>query len=249
MSHPFEHIDEKLRRADHHIAELEEEIVAFLNQPDLVNYDPAIVEEFRDKHHAREVPPKIKIISGEAIHQLRSALDHMICLFVNRHGGAVTNQTQFPVFLEQPVTKQKKDLFESQIRGIQPRSKVWALIQKHQPYRGRRRTDNHMLAILKKLNNDDKHKALLLQVVDVRQRTHVTVEDNEGWRTEAIFDQSGFTVEYIEEPVRVLDHHRRLSAFVAFPELGTRRNVDIVDELKLLAEYVASIVGEFRQHV
>jgi hypothetical protein len=91
MSHPFDGIDEKLRRADERIQELKFSIDRFLSETSnriLVDFNPEQAEAFRSFHESRTVPRAISVIAGEAVYQLRSALDHLVSVFILRGGEA-----------------------------------------------------------------------------------------------------------------------------------------------------------------
>ena len=77
----FSDLVAKLKWADEHIRQLEACINAFLDDAPhrtIVDDDVRAAESFKAFHDSRVVPVPIKILAGETVYQLRSALDHMI---------------------------------------------------------------------------------------------------------------------------------------------------------------------------
>ena len=105
MFHPFDGVDEKLRRAQRHISELRQSVEQFLEEPPnrfIADFDSPQEGEFRRFHESRQVPLAISVLAGEALYQLRSTLDHVAAVFVRKHGGTLTRQTQFPIIEPRP---------------------------------------------------------------------------------------------------------------------------------------------------
>ena len=77
MRHPFDHIDEKLERAEQHLEDLYRTIETFLDSiPHRMVPDAKLeaVTELERTVSRLEIPARISILAGEAIHQTRSAL-------------------------------------------------------------------------------------------------------------------------------------------------------------------------------
>ena len=69
MFHPFDGVDEKLRRAHRHISELRQSVEQFLDEPPnrfIADFDSAQEGEFRF-HESRQVPLAISVLAGEAL--------------------------------------------------------------------------------------------------------------------------------------------------------------------------------------
>jgi hypothetical protein len=98
---------------------------------------------------------RVGILTGEILHNLRSALDYLAKVLVRTHGGKPTPKTQFPLFTEPPKA-QKSIIIHG---GISRQSLV--LLDELQPYNA---TDppSQPLAVLQDLNNVDKHRTLLM---------------------------------------------------------------------------------------
>jgi hypothetical protein len=89
----------KIERAKHHISDLNAKVAAFAKRHPyrlLVEADPKAPGECYGVIRVREeLPGIVPIILGDAVHNLRSALDHMACELVRRNGGS-TKRVQFP---------------------------------------------------------------------------------------------------------------------------------------------------------
>lgn len=93
------------------------------------------------------------VLIGEIIHNLRSALDHTIWASAKKP----TDETQFPIFTRRCDWEKKADKMIATV----PKN-VLALIEKTQPYNSPEGTDprQHLLAVLNRLSNYDKHRLL-----------------------------------------------------------------------------------------
>lgn len=87
----------KVERADHHIADLERQLVAFTRE----NLDASI--RYSDRDEGIDItltviapPPSIALTMGDAIHNLWSSLDHMHCEAIWRDCGVKHAQLFFP---------------------------------------------------------------------------------------------------------------------------------------------------------
>jgi hypothetical protein len=160
----------KLQRAYRQIDALTEEMAAFLKGDP---YQPKI--EFRRIRGTRETPCIIdftvrmvvneqcpgmwSIIIGEIVHDLRSALDHLVyqlVIFATDKPPANRDRTQFPIFLE-------SDKFQTTGLGmlVGVSKKATALIKSLQPF-ATGEHDSSPLWHLNQLSNIDKHRTLHL---------------------------------------------------------------------------------------
>ncbi len=100
------------------------------------------------------VPPPALAIAGDAIHNLRSALDYLARTLVLIDHGTVTRDTGFPILDQQPVTTKQQAAFDTKVEGMrqETKGKIAAL----KPYaRG-----NDVLWRLHRLDIIDKHHLL-----------------------------------------------------------------------------------------
>jgi hypothetical protein len=153
----------KFNRAKQQFDILRHEIGAFSDrdpQPHFSRgYFDAKTWEWIERFQVREAPPlRWGVILGDCVHNLRSALDHLICQLTLLDGGTMEDcaQTQFPIVSEGEAR------FEQQADRRIPRlsKKHRALVKKAQPYQAGNEAASHPLAILAALSNADKHRVL-----------------------------------------------------------------------------------------
>lgn len=158
----------KLQRAYQQLDALKAEMAEFLKGD---TYEPAI--EFRRIRSAREAPcvidftirmivkkpcpPMWGILIGEIVHDIRSALDHLVYqLVIHASGKPPTVRTQFPILLED--TKFAGDGL-NMLRGVS--NKATALIKTLQPFSTGEDVKSPLWH-LNQLSNIDKHRTLHL---------------------------------------------------------------------------------------
>lgn len=91
----------KLERAKKHFRDLESVVERFYEtKPYLVGVDDNPESNQREFRlvRARPVPVGLSIIGGDAIHNLRSTLDHLVWQLVLANGGEPNKRTAFPVW-------------------------------------------------------------------------------------------------------------------------------------------------------
>jgi hypothetical protein len=257
MSGALLHIEEKLKRADEVIAQLESEVDQFLNDPsgpgrELFDYTPESAAVFRQRHADRTVPPRLSVLAGEVFHEQRSSLNYLVDALIRRDGGTPTRQTQFPIVEDEPVGKRFRT-YLNQIAGI-TNHKVCGKLWQLQPWRARGdRTVDHWLWKLSELNNQDKHSSLILHVtvVDARVRYKSTWADSdiEG-EVDSIDDGSAIaegTLEIFGQKMQRTNVRRRLVTSVALPWVGIPRHgsYDLGGALRAITSGVRSLIGEF----
>lgn len=114
---------------------------------------------------AQEPPPTLAVRVGEAIYNLRAALDYIVFELARLDSGEPQDGTQFPI-------EDRKEVFDetrrnTYLRGVSD-SHV-ALIEEYQPYQGCNWT-----GILRTLSNPDKHRALHLLLTQVDPEIEVS---------------------------------------------------------------------------
>lgn len=158
-------IEAKLDRAAEHFRTLEEEIDAWRDKdpyrlvrhtnPQATRYS-LIVDEVV---HAPNLL-RWSLVAADCIHNLRAVLDHLVYAIGIAQGAAIKRSG-----LTLPL-KDSPDDFKSaywKIAALSP--KVRAAIQSVQPYNRRHPTLPPLLAVLRNLNDTDKHQLLQLAVM------------------------------------------------------------------------------------
>lgn len=124
---------------------------------------------FRD--NTPEVPMEFSVRSGEIVHNLRSALDHLVWQLVIANGHEPTTRNQFPVFSAQ---REYSERAEQYLAGVAPR--VQEVINSVQPFQ-RCAGVGYRLWTLHCLNIIDKHRHHSMMTVYARA-PHVDVPAN-----------------------------------------------------------------------
>lgn len=242
--------DAKLRRASETVGVLAGEIKQYLEEgggSELLNYTAHQAEEFKQRHSRRTVPLRFSVLTGEILYHCRSALDHTVCVLIQRDGGTPTIQSQFPILRYRPVNRDEIRRYDNQIAGI-ARREVRSAIENLQPYNDPGDRDRNWLAALKDFSNTDKHRNLILHVQTIESRVRSTlrvIEDGADVREERADDgrQIGDIVIVLGRPAEVLHVERRLTAQVVFAEWrGYVASVEIIAALSTLCLMTESTI-------
>ena len=158
MTHPLDGARAKVRRAGKHLRELDAEVERFVkDHPYRFVPEPDektglwVVRIYADA--VDEQPPlRLGVIVGDIAHDLRSALDHVVCELALLN-NSTCEETQFPLCFSPKAFgfEEKKRL-----AGLLPRHR--AMIRRLQPYH--RRQGGELLAVLRSLSNADKHRVV-----------------------------------------------------------------------------------------
>jgi hypothetical protein len=163
MGAALESIRAKIKRAEHHIHDFEIGKREFFR-----DYPQVVVPKFNAElnltlyvlHSSPPVPEWLRVVAGDAIHNLRSALDYLACALVDANGKRIRTATGFPIL--DPASEKCKATFKGRIRGM--RKEAIQIIERYEPYKGRNRTlwGIHQLDIV------DKHRLLVAIVAGVK---------------------------------------------------------------------------------
>lgn len=197
----------KLERAEVHIESVREDLETFLKR------DPPPFG-FRTKKSpgadktveyvlyaiVREPPPrKLALPIGDAIQNIRSALEHLAYLLASPKAQK-SGKTAFPIFTDEC---RFKVLGIPRIETIKGDERT--LIERVQPYAASKVPNNDPLEILRKLSNLDKHQLLVPMIAAVNLRESWVASDNADIRFSYI----------ARGPV---EHDAKIVAFTATPQ-------------------------------
>lgn len=160
----------KLQRAYQQIELLKGEIDAFLHerpyeptlQLDRVpgETNPRYIHIFTIRiTERRRCPPEWGVILGEIVHDIRSALDHLIwqlVIYATDKPPAENDKTQFPIFLTAARFQSNRS---SMLKGVS--KKAASLIESFQPFATGENTSSPLWH-LNQLSNIDKHRVIHL---------------------------------------------------------------------------------------
>jgi hypothetical protein len=152
----FDRLLVKPNRAKKHIRDLNDACDAFdKSHPYVVSTDinPQTREYTYKIESIQSVPLEIAAIAGDALQNLRSALDHLAYRLVEVAGGEPTSRTGFPIF--ESAEKYAHPENTGKVKGMG--NGAIEAINNLKPYGG----GNDALWHLHQLNNRDKHRLLI----------------------------------------------------------------------------------------
>ena len=145
----------KVERAKRHLADFNEVIRVFFesNPYELVADRDAATGDQIYRVRVNAFPPSdLSIIAGDVVHNLRSALDQMVCALIRANRNQVSGGNGFPI-------SGSKARFESasigKLKNTSPQAKRF--IFRLKPYNG----GNKALWLLSELDNMDKHNQIV----------------------------------------------------------------------------------------
>lgn len=153
----------KFNRSKQEFDVLRSEIGSFFDQDPAPHYSRGYFDpetwEWIERFQVREPPPlRFGVILGDCVHNLRSALDHLICQLTLLDGGTMEDceKTQYP------IASKSEEQFEGMANYRIPRlsKRHRAMVKQTQPYLAGDRAFAHPLAVLAELSNADKHRVL-----------------------------------------------------------------------------------------
>lgn len=169
----------KVERAEAHLASLYPLINAFLSA-DRESKPYRLVPEIHAessrclwRFRVVEKPPlDWSTIVGDYLHNLRSALDHLVWVLVRANGCVPTRSNCFPLFDVEPPRKRgngERGRWNRQVAGLHPA--VVNFIEDCQPYKAPDGPKAHVLGALRTLSNEDKHRAVLPTLIAINEDT------------------------------------------------------------------------------
>jgi hypothetical protein len=179
----------KIKRAEQHINELNRILSTFVN-PDFyrlrIEKEQNTARSIVKFEMTKPFPCEIPLVIGDAIHNLRSALDIMACEIVSVAGGTPSRYTNFPF-------RDTRQELEATINGgeikIAGSDIIAILLDVIKPYNN---GGNVTLCALHSLDIVDKHR-LLIPTISVAALTHVNAKIGPMIFSDCTFmvDQSG----------------------------------------------------------
>lgn len=146
----------KLLRAGHHLAELDRATQAFLETKPYVfgvHHDPQARKKQVYIEQIHRLPIDLPLITADAVHNLRVALDLLVADLVRFSGARVTTTHQFPIGRD---AKHWAEECRKRLKGIA--AKIATMIEQMNVYPGA----NDALVVLHDLNRMDKHQSMIL---------------------------------------------------------------------------------------
>ncbi len=154
---------QKLQWAEHHFQTLEDQISAWQESGGyglVAEFDPK-TEEHTVWLKAETPPPVLPLIIGDALHEMRSALDQLAYALAETFSillePAVAKRVEFPIFGDREMSAKERD---SKLGALDPGAA--AVIEGLQPCRRGDRYAEDALWHLHELANTDRHRLLHL---------------------------------------------------------------------------------------
>ncbi|HEX8843333.1 MAG TPA: hypothetical protein VF791_01635 [Pyrinomonadaceae bacterium] len=159
----------KVERAKKHIRDFEVLKTEFIKTKPytlVTDFDPHTGYNNTRVTNLTSPPVELGLIAGDAIHNLRSALEHLARQLVLINGGTPTIQTGFPVWEDPTEYRAQRN---RRVQGMK-QSAIDA-IDATEPYNGGKGTG---LWVLHDLDIADKHHALLVTLISVTNASVLT---------------------------------------------------------------------------
>lgn len=160
MAHPLDGCRAKITRAGDHLQTLDTESRRFVEEHEYIfvhSTDPDTREHVIVVRSIRQPPvlPPIRlgVLVGDVLHNLRSALDHLVWQLAIIGTGPAERRNQFPIFDDPEMFKQRRERY---LHGVSQKHR--ARIEAYQPYKGG--TEGQALTVLALLNDIDKHRVV-----------------------------------------------------------------------------------------
>lgn len=248
----FESARRKLDRAEHHIRDLDKVFTAFVHTDPHRAFikgevnDGEFVRFWVDVEFTADLPASLPLIIGDAIHNQRCALDHLMWELVAMDGGTQDRHLQFPL-------RDTRQNYEAACRGVKtPREDTKQLLVDFAAYLG---GAGELLYAIHRLDNADKHTGLM-PVVHVTQATVPLINRDTGerWRSDPIVARiiTGRRATLIEAPAgQRIDAKDYIDPTpeIHFPEVEVVPDEPVVPTLLRLSDAISNVIGECERFV
>lgn len=246
----FESAKLKVERAKEHVGDLENAFRRFIQtdpQSLSIGNDPhtgAITVEVRLRE---AIPSALSLILGDAIHNLRTALDHVTWELIGLDGGTQDRQTAFP------FSKTLAD-YEATCNGINtPRDDTKKFFLSLAAYEG---GAGEKLYGLNKLDNADKHR-FLTPVIGVASIGHLKVVAPNGVTVMTLKNtRFGMGPDGYARMMSVghglsvqLDKDSHPSLDIFFGDVEFFKAMPLIETLMELSDSIAHTIGQFQSFV
>lgn len=151
----------KVRRAQTHLDSLYGQYLAYATLQPINHwreYDPAIGRRRFGFYIDPPVPNSISLTVGGVVHNLMSALDHLVGQLVLENGRKLTGDEAFPIYAREMTTIQFRRHTKSRIGNCSDAARD--LIEQLQPYQKGDDANKDPLWIIKELDRLDKHQRI-----------------------------------------------------------------------------------------
>jgi hypothetical protein len=234
----------KIKRANHHIKDLIS-LVSSFEQPSRYSLRAEENPEAPGSSLVLEVDHEgiedLPLIVGDAVHNLRTALDHVACELVTLSGGTPTYHTKFTIG---ETRKEAVTSIDGEIQGI-GLDMITHLLEYVQPYRG----GNTALSILHALDIADKHR-LIVPIFNVFGVTFSVIRDGQKFTTVSFGIIRGEKTSMVEvHPGAEIEGYRHPMVHVLFDDIEGLKHQPVIPMLHQLRQVVSGTVQEVERAV
>lgn len=230
----------KIKRADRHIEDLRLVLAAFLKTQFYrlhVEKNPDDGSSLLKCEVTEPMPSEVPLLIGDTIHNLRAALDLLVCEIIRLAGETPSKWADFPI-------RDSRDGLVNTLNGAQLKTVApWIvdlLIDEIKPYDG----GNDSLYALHRLDIDDKHK-LLIPATSVTALTGAAARDDHGNIFEGLSFYIGQTgkITMIETDSSLeITNYGQPSFAVLFGKGQVLQGEAVIPTLRRLSEVVSGVV-------
>jgi hypothetical protein len=250
MTSPLDGCHAKLRRAYQHLRSLDDAIQDWGKQ---TPYAPAVRIDAKSGEHVVTIaqvlePPMLgwAVITGDALHNLRSALDHLVCVLARTHQPA--HECRGMAF---PVLRHESKWDKDGLKRLGPIDDPWTVLTLRglQPFvRWRDDGKGEPLWVLNELINTDKHRTLNLGTLFLYQ-PELTVDPPGSaevtWvRSAGPFEDGDEMARYRKIDSRAKVHHR-YGVDIVFKDPGPAEGTKVDVMLGWLFDTVVYVIDLF----
>lgn len=185
-----------------------------------------------------EIPDNIASITGDALHNMRSALDHLTCCLAIKNNKTMCG-VSFP-FDETKDAFEKSSITKIKKLSIKAQNKIRAL----KPYGG----GNDFLYSLSQLNNRDKHRTILLASLVYKEiegefSCDHPIQVSTNWIGSL---HQGIHLFTLPKEAK-FEHNTQVTFSVALNEANTPMDKALVDVLNDFLFLVENIISDFEK--
>jgi len=238
----------KIERAKKHIRDLDHRIEIFgESKPYTIGAKPHTVPEIKHTTlyvaSVSTIPDDFALIIGDAIHNLRSSLDHLVWQLVEAGGGTPNERTAFPICFGAKGPQQYASAIGSgEIKAMPPDAEK--ALRAIQPYV----TSDDTLWHLHDLDRIDKHR-LIIAVGTALLDWHVSVSEDLTipFPTTPRHLIAGYEIVNIPTATYERTGHQnfKLGIDIAFGESEIVAGKPVLETVNYMAQFVGSIVASF----
>jgi hypothetical protein len=243
MKTSFEGIDEKLKRTDENIVNLQSEVALFFEKcdyPIIPKLNDEKILEALSYHRTLNIPLRFGVIAGEVIHHLRSCLDHVVWELSDdtTRNSKDGKFLEFPILDTRPTPENKLSRYDRKIKGLRSPDAL-KLIAELQPY-NRVNPTLDPLSVIHNMDIADKHRELVIisgtgLIEGLTPRLAIEFRRYQGGKHGPM----------PLELKRQFDQYGKVTPQVSFRDFGGGIIHPIVPRLTQLTSHVRNVVAQF----